>query len=76
MIQNPDTSEEEKSLKSEEFKEILKEKASSLEKLNKCLKNYETMNENFKSIKDYIGEINDFMIIKYHLISKLVPFMN
>lgn len=67
MIKNPETSEEERNFKSEELKEILKEKASSLEKLNKCLKNYDSMNENFKSIKDYIGEINDFMIVKYFI---------
>ena len=43
----------------------MKEKASSHEKMNKCVKNNENMVDNFYSIKKYIGEINDFMIIKY-----------
>ena len=63
-IDYKDCSEEERSVKSEELKEIAKEKASSQEKMNKCMKNYEGMTENYRALKDYIGEINDFMIIK------------
>ena len=44
--------------------DIVKEKENSKDKLKKCLKNIEISNNNYKKIKDFITEINDFMIVK------------
>jgi len=53
--QNPDD---------ELISDIIKEKESSKDKLKKCFKNNEIINQSYVKIKEYVSELNDFMIVK------------
>jgi hypothetical protein len=46
--------------------EVSKEIDSSLEKIKKCLKGIENINESFRLLKEFISDVNDFSIVKYN----------
>lgn len=44
--------------------EVSKEIDCSLEKIKKCLKGIQNVNESFRLLKDFISDVNDFSIVK------------
>lgn len=44
--------------------DVRKEIDCSLEKIKKCLKGIQNVNESFRLLKDFISDVNDFSIVK------------